>query len=121
MWLPILCFRLLLAHAVCDFVLQSDTMAKGKNRNNAPPVLPPGQKVCACWPYWLTAHALVAGAGVWWATELMAFGVFEFMFHWVIDFAKCEGMTDPHVDQSLHMWCRVLYLIGLYLTGATFL
>jgi len=37
-------FKFLMCHALADFVLQSDTMAKGKNRNRKPDYIPEGAK-----------------------------------------------------------------------------
>lgn len=103
-------FRLLIAHALTDFALQSDEMVKGKNRNRKPDYIPPGQKFVACWPYWLSAHALICGAGVWWATGCIWLGVIEVVLHWLIDFAKCENALSPNHDQLLHLWSRIIYL-----------
>ena len=106
-------FRLLIAHALCDFSLQSDAMVKGKNRNRLPDYVPQGQKYVACWPYWLSAHALICGGGVWWATGVMWLGLIEVVLHWLIDFAKCENWTNPTDDQAAHLGCRIYYLVIL--------
>lgn len=47
----ILFIKLLMGHALADFSLQTDTMAKGKNRNRKPDmsVVPPGQKYQPTW------------------------------------------------------------------------
>jgi len=121
MWWPVMVLRLLMAHAFCDFVFQTDAMAKGKNRNNPPPILPPGQKLCACWPYWLSAHALIAGAGVWLATGVWVLGLAEVVAHWGIDFIKCEGYSNPHMDQMLHLVCRIGYVAVLWEMGVVVL
>ena len=112
----LLLFGLLIAHAVCDFALQTDAMAKGKNRHKAvnPDLLPPGQKVVSCWPYWLTAHALVHAGGVWAVTESPLCAAIELAAHWLTDFAKCENWTTPHLDQRLHFLARLLYVCILY-------
>ncbi len=36
------------------------------------------------------------------------FGLLEFAVHFLIDFGKCEGWYDFHVDQGLHVACKVL-------------
>jgi hypothetical protein len=108
--------KLLIGHALADMVLQPAEMAKGKNRHKKPDYIPEGQKFCACWPYWLSAHALTHGAAVWIATGSMMLCVFEIVVHWIIDFLKCENITNPHVDQALHVLCKVIYVV-LYVNG----
>ncbi len=101
---------LIVGHALADFSLQTDVMAKGKNRHNrtAPP---PNQKFFPCWPYWLTAHALIHGGAVALVTGQALLGVLETVFHWAIDFAKCEGWTDVNQDQALHALCKVAWVV----------
>ena len=98
-------FRLLIAHALCDFALQSDWMVEGKERG-IKDVFP------SChWSIVLTAHALICGGGVWWATGVMWLGIIEVVAHWLIDFAKCENWTNPTDDQAAHLGCRISYLV----------
>ena len=121
-----LLFILLCGHALADFALQGDAMAKGKNRHNKN-IPPKGQKLMLCWFYWLTAHALIHGLMVallinsnicyssictysflygTWKYGLVAAGL-----HWIIDFAKCENWTNPHIDQLLHVLTIVAIII----------
>lgn len=102
-------FALLIGHAVADFALQSDSMARGKNRNRPPENIPPGQVPMAIWPYWLTSHALIHAGAVWLVTGNMWLAAAELVVHWVIDFAKCENWTGIHTDQFLHVMCKVLW------------
>ena len=106
-------FKLLIAHALADFSLQTDSMAKGKNRNKKPDYIPEGQKFVPCWPYWLSAHALISGGAVYLVTNSLFIGMFETVAHWLIDFAKCENLTTPDQDQALHIICRIGYVIYL--------
>lgn len=110
MELATMLFRLLVAHALADFSLQTDAMAKGKNRNFRPDYVPEGQKYVPCWPYWLTAHALIAGGGVYWATGNLLCGVLEVVIHWFADYAKCDNRTGPNLDQGIHLVARLGYL-----------
>jgi hypothetical protein len=103
-------FWLLVGHAVADFVLQNEVMAKGKNRN-VRGTAPPGQTYMPCWPYWLTAHALVHGGAVALATGSTALGCAETVAHWVIDFYKCEGCYGVHADQGMHIGCKALWWV----------
>ena len=102
---------LLMSHAIADFPLQSDFMAKGKNRHVMPSFIPPGQKRQTTWPYVLTAHALVHGAGVWLVTGVWWLGLAETVAHWLIDFGKCENWYGIHQDQGLHILCKVIWWI----------
>lgn len=102
--------KLLMVHALCDFSLQTDAMAKGKNRNKKPDYIPEGQKFMPCWGYWLTAHALICGGGVWLITGKWWWGVTEVVLHWIIDFLKCDNKTNPNQDQLLHFLCRIVYI-----------
>lgn len=104
-------FWLLFFHALADFSLQSDAMAKGKNRNRVidQSSIPPGAKYVPCWPYWLTAHAMIHGGGVAIALGSVSLGIFEAISHWAIDFLKCENILTVHEDQGLHVACKVLW------------
>ena len=106
-------FMLMFGHALADMVLQSEKLAKGKNRNQKPNYIPEGQKYVACWPYNLTAHAITHGGFVFLITGSLVLGVTETILHWVIDFAKCENWTNPHMDQFLHLLCKIGYVIAI--------
>jgi len=104
---------LVFGHAVADFVLQSDAMAKGKNRNRKvdPASIPPGQNFQPSWGYWLTAHAATHGAAVYIVTGSITLALLEMVLHWCIDFGKCENWYGIHVDQSAHIGCKVVWAI----------
>ena len=106
-------FYLLVGHALADFVLQTDMMAKHKNRNREidMSVVPPGQKYMPCWHYWLTSHALIHGGAVAVVTGIWWLGLLETGLHWLIDFAKCENLIGVNQDQALHIGCKLFYLI----------
>ena len=110
-------FKLMIGHALADFALQSDAMAKGKNRNRKPDpgLIPPGQKYMPCWYHWLTAHALIHAGMVWIATGLVWLALLELVYHWLIDFAKCENWTNPNQDQALHILCKVGYVVMIWM------
>ena len=102
---------LLLGHFVADFALQSDSMARGKNRHRKPENVPPGQRPMVVWPYWLSAHAGTHSAAVYLVTGSVYLSVAEFAAHCFIDFAKCENWTTIHADQGLHMASKVLWVL----------
>lgn len=110
-----LLFALLIGHAASDYWAQPDAMARGKNRNNPPMNVPPGQVPKALWWHWLTAHALIHAGAVWLITQSPLLGFFEFLAHWMIDFAKCENWTGPNQDQALHIACKILWVTLLSL------
>lgn len=100
-------FKMLIGHAVCDFVLQNDAMGAGKNRHKdfgaqRGPNFPK-------WYYWMTAHALVHGGAVYLITANPFLGLIETVLHWIIDFFKCEGRLSVEQDQTLHILCKVGY------------
>lgn len=106
-------FELLVGHAVADFGLQSDWMAKNKNRNVSPSYVPKGQRFTQTWFYVLSAHALIHGGFVYLITGSLFLGLFETVSHWILDFLKCENITDPHIDQILHIGSKVVYAIAV--------
>ena len=105
----ILLFKLLISHAVADFALQSDTMAKGKNRHRKSDP-PPGQKYTPCWPFFLSAHALIHGGAAAMATGNLLIGLFETIAHWCIDFGKCENWYGVYADQALHLLSKICWI-----------
>ncbi len=100
-------FKMLIGHAVCDFVLQSDAMGAGKNRNTKLTERRGSQ--FPEWYYWMTAHALVHGGAVYLITANPVLGLIETVLHWIIDFSKCEGWVSVGQDQALHILCKVGY------------
>ena len=106
-------FALVIGHAVADYPLQGKFLAIRKNRHIKP--LEYGADVpAAIWVYCLSAHALVHAGAVWLVTGSAWYGFFEFVLHWVIDFAKCEKWTNFHQDQGLHLLSKVAYVVGIY-------
>ena len=104
-------FQLLVGHAIADFALQSDWMAKNKNRHVSPSYVPEGQKFTPTWFYVLSAHALIHGGMVFLITNSLLLGMLETLVHWIADFAKCENWTNPHVDQAIHIGSKVLWFL----------
>jgi Protein of unknown function (DUF3307) len=99
-------FWLLVGHAVMDYPLQAGPIAVEKCRKSTSDL----QKAVP-WYYWLSAHALGHGGAVALVTGSVSLGVLETIAHWVIDFAKCEGWFGIHVDQALHIGCKVLWCV----------
>ena len=105
-------FLLVCGHAVADFALQSDWMAKNKNRNNPSTYIPPGQTHTPTSFNVLGAHSFIHGLAVYLVTGSLLCGMVETVGHFTLDFAKCESWTDPHMDQLFHFVMKGLY--GVY-------
>jgi hypothetical protein len=99
-------FALLVGHAVMDYALQAGPMAVEKCRHSTTDL----QKAVP-WYYWLSAHTLGHGGAVFLVTGSLSLGVLETVIHWLIDFGKCEGWFGIHVDQALHVGCKVLWCV----------
>lgn len=102
---------LVVGHAFGDFVAQGEAMAMGKNRHRPAGVGPPAGRFFPAWPYWMSAHALMHGAAVALATQSVPLGVAEAVAHWGIDFGKCEDWYGFHMDQALHILCKVAWVV----------
>jgi hypothetical protein len=94
---------LMVGHAVADYPLQGDFLARAKNRTAPIPGFP--------WWQALSAHALIhAGAvglitGIWWL------GIPEFIAHFVTDDAKCRGRLTLNQDQAIHAACKAVWVL----------
>lgn len=104
--------QLLIGHAVADYALQSDWMAKAKNRHHKTEP-PPGQTYQPCWFWVLSAHAFIHGGAVYVVTGSPWLAMLEIAVHWMIDFWKCEGAYGINVDQTLHIVTK-LFITTLY-------
>lgn len=100
--------QLFAAHALCDFPLQGDFLAKGKNHRSGIPGIP--------WFPCLFAHALIHAGAVYLVTRSEICAAGEMGFHMIIDFAKCEGDLSFNQDQCLHYALKVLWTV-LYFYG----
>ena len=102
-------FALLVGHAVCDYPLQAGPMAAEKCRRSATDL-----QRSVPWYYWLSAHALIHGGAVGLITGSLFLGLLETVVHWFIDFGKCEDWYGIHVDQALHVGCKVVWCVFLF-------
>ena len=96
-------FLLCAGHALADYPLQGDFLAKAKNRAKPSPFIPWYQALCT--------HAAIHGGfvavitGIWWL------GLAEAVAHAAIDDAKCTGRIGFNTDQALHIACKALWLV----------
>lgn len=123
-------FWLLVGHAVADYPLQGDFLARGKNHRAPLPGVP--------WWICLVNHAAMHAGMVALVTGSIALGLVEFVLHCVIDYAKCDGLFDRSaywdvavwgdaiaaekeasdreaftIDQALHVVCKVGFAIAV--------
>lgn len=92
---------LVFGHALGDYPLQNDFMARGKNWNTPAPGVP--------WYHLLGAHSIIHGGLAGMATGSLFIGVLETIMHFVIDSLKNRGITSIHSDQALHIACKVVW------------
>lgn len=99
-YLPML-LLLLAWHALADYPLQGDFLARGKNRHA--PISGVPADMC------MSAHCWIHAGGVFVITGSVVCGLVEFALHWAIDDAKCAGRISFRNDQGLHVACKVAY------------
>lgn len=97
----LLALALVGAHALADYPLQGDFLARAKSR--AAPI--PGV------PWWqaLGAHVAIHGAAVALLTGIAWLGVAEAAIHWLTDDAKCRGRLTFNQDQAIHLTCKACW------------
>lgn len=93
---------LLVAHALADYPLQGEFLAKAKSRFVPVPGVP--------WYQALGAHAVIHGGAVAWITGSLVLGALEVVCHMLIDDLKCGHRISYNVDQLLHVACKVLWI-----------
>lgn len=95
-------FWLLVGHALCDTALQPDKLSAMKRE--------PG------WTGWmgLFGHGLIHGGAVAIATGSVPLGIAETLAHAFIDRLQCTNRIGMAVDQSLHVACKVAWIVILY-------
>lgn len=112
---PVFCL-MVFGHALGDYPLQNDFMARGKNWRTPVADVP--------WYYLLGAHAIIHGglAGI--ATSCVWIGILETGAHFIIDSLKNKGFISIHADQALHIGCKALWAFllatGVVGVGAVF-
>lgn len=104
-------FLLLSGHALADYPLQGDFLARGKNFRAPLPGVP--------WYQCLVAHALIHGGMVVLTTRSVTLGISETILHCWIDHAKCygvfgEGHRAFNIDQGLHVACKVMWAVAAF-------
>jgi hypothetical protein len=101
---------LLAGHAVADYPLQGDFLAKGKN-HTAP---------IAGFDWWilLAMHALIHGGMVQVITGSPILGAAETVLHFTIDYGKNAGWFGFRFDQTLHVASKVVWAVLFWSVSA---
>ena len=94
-------------HALADYPLQGDFLARAKNRTAPIDGVP--------WYQAMGAHATIHATGVAVLTGSMWLGLAEFIAHAMIDDAKCRGRLTFNQDQGLHVVCKIVWAGALTL------
>lgn len=92
---------LLSGHALCDFALQNDFVAKGKNYKTRFPGM--------AWQQIMLAHCLIHSGMVLWITHSVWMAIAELAIHYATDYAKCDGRITFNQDQAIHYGCKILW------------
>jgi hypothetical protein len=106
-----LLFQFMVAHALLDFALQPGVMASSKCRHSKYHAR--GNREFPAWYYWLGAHSLIHGGGVYLVSGSLGLGLLETALHGLIDHLKCEHKTSLAQDQALHLVCKLGYCVYL--------
>lgn len=88
------------AHIVCDLTLQDGMLSSAKRRVGNPDIP---------WYVALSAHSTIHSAAVLLITGSLPLALIEFVAHFVIDYAKCEGDVSLKQDQIAHVLFKVGY------------
>lgn len=112
---------LVFLHFLCDYPLQGDFLANGKNHTKPIPGVP--------WQIILASHAGIHAGAVLLATSSVTLALVEWVTHAFIDWLKCEGWFTRitcsqgrafALDQALHLICKAVYVVVLLAyAGAT--
>lgn len=97
---------LIFGHFLADYPLQGDFLAKAKNRKLPIADIP--------WYQAMTAHAFIHAGAVFLITHNFYLFILEFVLHFAIDDLKCTSKINYNIDQFLHIYCKVIYVLILY-------
>lgn len=99
---PLEMFALMVfAHAIADYPLQGDFLARAKNQTAPIPGVP--------WQQALAAHSAIHAGFVGIITGSIWVGAAEFLIHALTDHIKCMGRISYNTDQAVHVACKALW------------
>lgn len=96
---------LLAAHALADYPLQGDFLARAKNHTSPIPGVP--------WYQALAAHSMIQAGAVGLITGSAVLCLAEFVIHFATDYAKCAGKISYNTDQAIHIACKLAWVLAL--------
>lgn len=99
-------FWLLVGHALADFPLQGDFLARGKDHTT--------EFGRQWWHIALPAHAMIHAGAVALVTHSTSLGMVELFAHSFIDYLKCSNRITIERDQICHILCKIGYVVFLY-------
>ncbi len=94
---------MIVGHAIADYPLQGDFLARAKSRAAPLPGVP--------WQQAMAAHGAIHAGFVGLLTGSVWLGVAEFVAHVVTDDLKCSGKIDFNTDQAIHVTCKAMWLL----------
>ena len=97
---------LIVGHALADYPLQGDFLAKAKNHKIPIQGVP--------WYQALFAHSVIHGGMVALITGYVWLGIAEFILHSLIDYEKSDMVITYNQDQALHLVCKLLWVFIIY-------
>ena len=104
-WTPIELFGILVfGHALADYPLQGDFLAKAKNHKAPIPGIP--------WWQALFAHSVIHAGFVGIVTGYWFIAALELVAHSIIDYSKCnDSRVTFNIDQAAHIVCKVIWCV----------
>ena len=93
------------AHALCDYALQPEWMAKKKSPERESGF----NEKCGPWWWIMGAHSAINGLGVGWVTHSYLFGILETLLHFATDTNKCLGTLSTEADQFIHVTSKLAW------------
>lgn len=100
---------MLVGHALADYPLQGDFLARAKNHTAPIPGVP--------WWQALGAHCVIHAGSVVLITGSLVLASLEFVAHFTIDRAKCAGRLSFNEDQFWHVLCKVFWMLAVTTWG----
>lgn len=98
---------LLVGHALGDYVLQNDFIAKAKNHTTTI-----GQELYLAV---LPAHAMIHAGFVLLFTGSAVLSLVEFIVHGLTDWLKCDDRLSFYQDQAIHVITKVIIAIAFWM------
>jgi len=94
------------AHAVTDLAMQNYPIALYKSPLQVYTYA--DGTIYTVWPFYLLAHGMINGAGVWFVTRRVSLGLVDAIAHTVIDFGSSILLYRLLVDQALHLTTKIV-------------